>query len=683
MKQRNVMALMLLGISMPLWSQENRSDEPDQEVNEQPLMVVSSEEQALPVPLVDEAATINVNPGGVSLFTQSVWESQKATNIKDLLDYVPGLFVQQRNGAESARVSVRGSGLGRVFQGGGLQLRYDGIPLNAADGSFDFQAIDPWLIDYITVRRGGNAMARGGSTLGGVVNFGTIDASADDPVLLRLTAGSFDTVQGMLGLGLSDSESRHAMRLRASHFDQAGFRDQNRQRSNRFDWQHVYRQNQQTSHKTSLYHLNTHAELPSSLSKGLLFADPRQSRGFNIRGNFHRDLTLTRLAYRLKHQTRRQSEVELAMFYAAKRLINPVFTHIKRDSDDMGLQFAWRHGDHTLSLYSQFGTQDELRRENELGLPGPERLLRDQKAQTTTVTYQNQQSVINDQLTATWAIQGVYAQRDITEIRPVYLESDRHYSQINPRFGLLYQSDQNRQWFGNLTRSFEAPTFAELNNGNQPGVNASIKAQRADTIELGTRGVAGALSWDVAVYYSLLENEFIRFRFPDGATRTTNAEDSVHLGLESAMQWQLADSMFSESDQVSIRASYQWSQFKLDDHPVHANNDIPGVPEHYIQTQLVYQHPSGWQISPNMEWVPTAYYIDLANTYRTDNYLLTGLTVSYTSPKGWSFYLDAKNLNDQVYISTSLPIPDAGGTDGNYFYSGEGRAVYAGLKWRF
>jgi iron complex outermembrane receptor protein len=45
--------------------------------------------------------------------------------------------------------------------------------------------------------------------------------------------------------------------------------------------------------------------------------------------------------------------------------------------------------------------------------------------------------------------------------------------------------------------------------------------------------------------------------------------------------------------------------------------------------------------------------------------------------------MDAKNLNDQTYISTTLPIPDAGGTDGNYFYSGEGRAFYAGVRWEF
>ncbi|VAW45946.1 hypothetical protein MNBD_GAMMA02-1475 [hydrothermal vent metagenome] len=121
----------------------------------------------------------------------------------------------------------------------------------------------------------------------------------------------------------------------------------------------------------------------------------------------------------------------------------------------------------------------------------------------------------------------------------------------------------------------------------------------------------------------------------------------------------------------------------MDHDPVFGNNKIPGIPEHYLQSYLAYKHTSGWSISPNIEWVPTAYYVDLANSYRTENYLLTGISISYSSPRGYELFFDAKNLNDQTYISTTLPIPDAGGTDGNYFYSGEGRAFYAGVSWRF
>jgi iron complex outermembrane receptor protein len=678
--------LVFTSTSLTVWAEQKTDDEPAP-VAEQPLMVVNSDEQTLPAPLLPEARQISDTAGGASISTQTNWSQQRATNIKDLLDQTAGVFVQPRTGTESARLSIRGSGLGRQFQGGGLQLWYDGLPLNTADGSFDFQAIDPWLTDYVTVYRGANGMRQGGTGLGGVIHFGTTEPPANETSMLRLATGSFATQQAMTSFSPPiEDGSAHSVRLRTSHFRQDGFRVQNQQRSSRFDWQHRYQASETTSLKSSLFHLNTYAELPSSLSKSLLFDDPRQSRGFNINGNFHRNLTLTRLGHRIQHQSHAGSHIELALFHANKSLVNPVFTYIDRDSVDTGLQLTWIHGRHALSLHSQYGTQDERRRENEMGLPGADRLSRDQQAWTTTLTYEYNQALLAehfaDRLTATLALQAAHAQRHITEISPNQLVSERDYQQINPRLGLLYRHG-NSQWFTNLSRSFEAPSFAELNNGNQPGINAPIRAQSADTLELGTRGTQGSLSWDVAIYHSQLKNEFIRFRFPDGVTRTTNADDSIHWGFEAALQWRLTESLLAPGDQWQLQFNYLWSRFELADDPVFGDNRIPGIPEHYLQTKLQVQLPGGWRISPSIEWVPSAYYIDLANSFRTDNYLLTGLTVSYQTAAGMEWYLDAKNLADQTYISTSLPIPDAGGTDGNYFYSGEGRAFYAGLKWIF
>ncbi len=648
-------------------------------VAEQPLLVVSSDQSNDEIDAI--SAGMTTIAGGVSMQTADQWQSQKSTNIKDILNDVPGVFVQQRNGAESARISVRGSGLGRLFQGGGLLLLLDGVPLNTADGSFDFQAIDPWLLDYVQVYRGANGMNMGGSTLGGVVNLGVRTAQGDEPALLRLAAGSFSTQQAMVSHNTGTAQQN--LQLRASHFDQQGFRVQNQQNSNRMDLQYNFRNTANTQHRLAFYHSNTFAELPSSLSKGLLNTNPRQSRSFNINGNFHSDLTLSRLAYRIDHKHQTNSAWSANVYYFERDLINPVFTYINRDTQDVGFNLNWTGSHNSWGIHSQWGDQDERRRENESGLPGAERLFRQQDAQTTTAFFQHQRTGQDGRLTATFAVQGIYAQRNIEETFPQSVVSKRSYSQINPRLGLFFQSHANIQWFTNLSRSFEAPSFAELNNGNQPGINAPIKAQSADTFEIGSRGTTGNLSWDVAIYYSQVDDELIRFRFPDGATRSTNADRSTRLGFESALQWQLAESLFSTADQLSLQSNYQWTRFKLDQHPEFDNNRIPGVPEHLLTSTLQYQHPSGWTIGPNIEWVPSAYYVDLANSYRTDNYLLTGLSVSYTNNRGTQFYLDAKNLNDQTYISTSLPIPDAGGTDGNYFHSGEGRAFYAGIKWQF
>jgi iron complex outermembrane receptor protein len=661
-------------------SNQTTDQDKNQDIVVQPDLVVTEKVPYVPAPLQQESQKVNNWAGSASFNAAEYWQDQRSANIKDILDFIPGVFAQQRNGAESARISIRGSGLGRQFQGGGLLLLQDGIPLNSADGSFDFQAVDPWLIDYVSVYRGGNGIALGGNTLGGVIQLGSTQPNEKEADFLRLSGGSFGTKRGMISLTSGDASN--FIRVRASHFNQDGFRVQNKQRSNRIDLQYFNSGDSRFDHRAGIFHLNTQAELPSSLSRALIAQDPRQTRGFNVFGNFNRDLTLTRMSYELSSEN-----LSATIFIAAKKLDNPVFTYINRDSDDAGINLAWQRGSHRLQFNTIWGQQHELRRENEGGHPGEQRLFRKQKAQTTTAGYYYQLPLIKEKnstiLNLDLGIQAIYTQRDINESFPNSINSNRHYSQINPRIAMSYQPQTNLKLFTSLTRSFEPPTFSELNNGNQPGVNTLIKAQSADTFEIGSSGFTQGLVWDISLYYSQIENEFIRFRFPDGATRTTNAKQSIHWGLEGLLLWQIADNLFTGSDQLSITNSYQNNQFQLDKDKQFANNKIPGIPENYFQSRLQYKHPSGWQIIPNIEWVPSAYYIDLANTIKTDNYLLTGLSVIYQHSDKLHWYFDAKNLNNQTYISTTLPIPDANGTDGNYFYSGEGRGFTTGFRWSF
>lgn len=663
------------GLSYAQSETKSSSELETEDVSQQPVLIVTDEIPNIPAPLQNQAQKVNSWSGSASFTTAEYWQNQRAANIKDVLDFVPGVFAQQRNGAESSRISIRGSGLGRQFQGGGLLLLQDGIPLNTADGSFDFQAVDPWLIDYVTVYRGANGFAQGGSSLGGVINLGTTLPNAEQDNQLRVSVGSFGTRRG--SVSYTNNNSNSTFRIRASHFNQDGFRVQNQQNSNRFDLQHLIKSDSKWQHRFGLYHLNTHAELPSSLSRALINEDPRQSRGFNIFGNFNRDLTLTRFSYQVSNQ-----QLQATFFVAQKELDNPVFTYINRDSDDSGINISWQQDRHHLHFSSQWGEQDELRRENEGGFPGADRLYRQQDAQTTTTSYQYSMPLAktNNKWTLDLGLQGIYAQRNIKETFPNSIISNQSYAQFNPRAALRFQPKSNLQWFSSLSRSFEVPTFAELNNGNRPGLNTNpngpIKAQTADTFEIGGRGFTQWLSWEVSIYHSQVDNEFIRFRFPDGSTSTTNANESTRFGIESLISWQV-------NDQLTVTTAYQYSQFKLDNDINFNNNDIPGIPKNYVQSRFEYRPNSKWLIAPNFEWVPSGYFIDLANTVKTDNYLLTGLNITYTSNKKIQWFLDAKNLTDKSYISTSLPIPDAGGIDGNYFYSGEGRAFYTGIKYSF
>ena len=114
---------------------------------------------------------INRTPGGVTIVDTEVVREGRVSNFNDTLGMAAGVFAQSRFGAEESRLSIRGSGLQRTFHGRGIKLMQDGIPVNLADGSFDFQTIEPMATRYIEVYRGANALRYGASTLGGAINF--------------------------------------------------------------------------------------------------------------------------------------------------------------------------------------------------------------------------------------------------------------------------------------------------------------------------------------------------------------------------------------------------------------------------------------------------------------------------------------------------------------------------------
>ena len=99
---------------------------------------------ALAVLSAQQALTqINNTPGGVALVPAAAYKNSTVANtIKDILDYVPGVFAQPKWG-DDTRLSIRGSSLSRNFHLRGVQLYMDGIPINTADGYGDFQEIDP------------------------------------------------------------------------------------------------------------------------------------------------------------------------------------------------------------------------------------------------------------------------------------------------------------------------------------------------------------------------------------------------------------------------------------------------------------------------------------------------------------------------------------------------------------
>lgn len=671
-----------------------------------PVIVTADEEPSLTLPSLGQARlALAAVPGGVSLVDAETYKLGRASNLKDALDFAPGVYVQPRFGSEESRISIRGSGLQRTFHGRGLKLLQDGIPLNLADGSFDFQAVEPLATRYIEVYRGANALEFGATTLGGAVNFASTTGHEAAPFSSRLELGSFESYHAQISGGTVSGPFDAYASL--SHFSTDGFREHSRQNTQRFFTNLGYRFSQEWETRFFLTYVQSDSELPGAITKAALESDLRQAQRNPffaptdvVLSNWKRDFELFRLANRTSYQND-DHQLSLSSFWAHKDLDHPILFWIDQLSNDFGLNLRYDnsaelfgYANHfTFGVAPTWGTMQDNRFANNRGSrgtplqPSPFGASAPSASSQTALNFdvygQDRFYFLPD-----WALvlgtQLSYATRENNDEFPVGANNpDNSEKQswwgASPKAGLLWEIAPKSQVFLNVSRSFEPPSFGELVNARGGGL-VTLEAQTATTLEIGTRGTRGPLAWDLAYYHAWLRDELLQYEIAPGLSQTLNAERTVHQGIEASLE---LDLFKAKNNRLLLRQSYLWNDFRFENDPVHGDNRLAGIPGHFYRAEVLHEHSCGFYAGPNLEWSPRRYSVDFARSLYADPYALLGFKIGWKNQRGISVFAEAKNLTDQAYAATTNVIANAGGIDSQQFYPGDGRAFYGGIEWKW
>lgn len=611
--------------------------------------------------------------GATEFLSETDWADRRAITLKDMVDFTPGIVAQARNGAESMRLSVRGSGLTRTFQGRGLLLLQDGVPINTADGSFEFNTIDPWLIGNMQILKGANALEQGATQLGGSINLITPSGRDHSGYGVRLEGGPDGHQHHLMRYGFTDGAVDGF--IAATYLAQDGYRRNNAQSSTRIAGNFGGQTTDQFEQRLYLTLSHAKAQIPGTLNLNEINSDPRRANPANVTGRFRRDVDLGRVAYRANY-TDGLSEWQGVLYASYRNLDTPVTVAIQSQSRETGLRLKYGYGlrpnRFTAGLNVYYGYEKEKRFTNVGGVPTTPIIRRDLEA-LTTEAYAQYEHLIAPHTTAIAGLQGATVQRNIAQHFPTSEHRDRDFSGLSPRLGLRYDGD-GLTVFGNLSRSYEPPTLSELSGGNGPGFN-DLNDQSATTLEIGARGQNGGIRWQAAAYTSEIDGEYIILRQPDGSSEAVNAERTRHAGIELGAGGRL-------SNKVSFNAAYSYSRFRFRKDSVYGDNTLPGAPEHYLRAELGYDI-GPVTLTPHVEWTPQGYPVDMANSLKTEGYTVWGLRANW-SPRNtdWSVYADLRNLSDETYVTTTNVIANAFGNDGRHFYPGEGRALYVGISYK-
>jgi iron complex outermembrane recepter protein len=380
--------------------------------------------------------------------------------------------------------------------------------------------------------------------------------------------------------------------------------------------------------------------------------------------------------------------LELGLFGVDRHLMHPIFLWLDYRYKDYGT-FArllderavmgrrnlfvagvnLHHGDIDADLYAT----------GPGAVKGPLVQSADQRAENTSFYFENSFYFLPD-VAFVAGTQYLHAVRDQEGILNT-ISGRNTFDLWSPKFGVLWDVDPEWQIYGNISKSGEVPSFGE---GAALIPFTDIKAQTAWTYEIGTRGRRPDYTWDISLYRSEVKNELQCLGAPTDFCSVVNVPHTIHQGVELGFGYSVLKGIFAdglEPDRLWLNTAYTFNDFYFDNDPVFGDNELPGIPRHYIRSELLYKHPSGFFAGPNIEWVPEAYFVDNANTLKTKAYALWGAKIGFERGN-LSGYVEGRNLSDENYIATVNIAPQVN-QGSALFWPGDGRAVYAGLQWKW
>jgi len=673
-----------------------------------PLVVEAKKKQTLTQPTFEQdRSELREIPGGTEVFDSERYLNGRASTFADTFFLSPGVVAQSRFGSDEARISIRGSGLQRTFHGRGIRLMQDGIPLNLADGGFDMQSVDPLATSHVNVWRGGNALANGSTTLGGAIDYISHTGHSAPGYSARIEAGSYDYFRSRFAGGLTEGSKDLYFSL--SHASQDGFRDHAEQSAQRLFTNYGLKLRDDLETRFFLTAIHSDSELPGSLTKAELEADPRQADNSIFGATAYdnrRDYELFRIA-NVTTLRDGNNQWDFTAAYTYKDLDHPITPFagvIDQLSDDFAVGTVFTNTDDFLGRENRFrsglsftyGNTADARFFNNLGSRGALRSRDDQTATNLEGFIENRHHLTGE-LSLSASLAAAYSTRENDRqysnpvaTPPFYAPPapgditsyDDSYANIAPYLGLLHERN-DIQWFAGLSRSFEPPSFAEAVTAN-----VARDAQTANTFEVGTRGTRSFAKWDATLYYSQVQDELLTITDPVTLVSTTrNADDTIHYGIELGSEIDFLGSSWLEEEnpahRLVLRTAYTYGSFRFDDDPTYGDNRIAGLPPHLIRGEFLWENEHGYYVGPTFEWVPVKSFIDHRNTFAADPYALLGFKFGRRVDEGISWFIEARNLTDERYASTHGVIDDAAGADQRQFLPGDGRSVFAGIEWKF
>ncbi len=636
------------------------------------------------------------------------YKFSRRISVDDVLENVPGLFLQSRYGNHDVRVSIRGFGSRSNTGIRGVRILLDGIPESEPDGQTRIEAIDFNSIGSIELVKG-NSSSLYTNAPGGVINF-INDIHFPYPFVLNFNEfGSFGLMRN--GLKFGTRNDKYGLLGTYSYHSYQGYRPHSQ------DYWHIFNTvvdvlpGDETNLQVLGYFVDGLIKLPGSLTKEEFEEDPYQANQTDINRDTKRISIKGRLG--LKFNTTfggsKHHVLEILPYVTIKYFHRTAADYRIFDRYGMGSAFRYIYKNPIGNLDNEFSIGGDVFYQT-----GP------------IASYENIGGMKGDVLTAlvdeTISNVGFYVS-DYLELynKKLYLLLTGRYDNVNfdnadqllgvrsnsrkfnaftPKAALNFKLTSYLALYTSYGLSFDSPAGNELDNyptSSDPLVllNPDLNAQKSKNFEIGIKGnirnpeqqFFNNIVFETTFFNIMIEDEIIPFEVY-GDVYYRNAAKTNRSGIEIGAGTDIINGL-------NLQTSYTFSDFSYDEYIAltinedlttqeddFSGNTAPSVPEHNIFLSLAYNHSFTPQITGfirgSSRYV-SGMYVDDANSDKTNSYSIINAGVGLDLLFGNFNILISGGLNnitDEVYVG----FVNINSSNGRYYEAGEPQNYYAGIN---
>ena len=642
------------------------------------------------------------------------YKFSKRVSVDDVLENVPGLFLQSRYGNHDVRIAIRGFGSRSNTGIRGVRILLDGIPESEPDGQTRIEAIDFNSVGSIEVVKG-NSSSLYTNAPGGVINF-INDIYFPYSFATQFNEfGSFNLRRNGLKFGVRTD--KYGFLGTYSYHNYKGFRPHSE------DYWHIFNTvvdvlpGDGTNLKVFGYFVDGLIKLPGSLNKAEFDEDPYQANSRDVGRDAKRISTKGRLGllFNTDFGGSKHHQLEILPYGTIKYFERTAANYriITRYGIGNTLRYIYKSG--IAGLDNEFSVGSDL-----LYQAGPVEAYDN----IGGVKGDNLESLVNEVISNV----GFYFS-DYLEIynKQLYLlltgrydnvifrnqdqllnsrSNERNFEAFTPKAALNFKLAQNVAIYTSYGLSFDSPAGNEMDNyptSSNPSVqlNPDLNAQKSKNFEIGIKGnirnperqFLNNIAFEATFFNIMIEDEIVPFEVY-GDVFFRNAAKTNRTGVE-------VGGSFDIIGGLNLQASYTYSNFTYDEYIAlsitedqdtltqdYSGNVAPSVPEHNLFFALAYNQTITDQITGfirgSMRYVSEMYVNDANYFSETD----PGTTEAYTMLNA-GIGLDmvfgkfnllltggVNNIADDVYVG----FININSSNGRFYEAGEPQNFYGGIN---